>query len=165
MKISEFLRDKKGNSVIYILLAAGILMIALGNAFSTEKPPKEKEETAVISSAESSLKEELTSTLSEIKGAGKVTVMLTYESDGKKNFGYDIAANEKKTVVLNSQGEQRALVEEKIKPVVRGVIIIADGGGNTKIKESLIRAAQTVLQIAPHKIEVFERNEGNDDGH
>lgn len=139
-------------------------MIALGNAFSIEEPSKKKEEATTPSCEESSLKDELTHTLSEIKGAGEVTVMLTYENDGKKNFGYDIAANDKKTVVLNSQGEQRALVEENIQPVVRGVIIIADGGGNIKVKESLIRAAQTVLQIAPHKIEVFERNEGNDDG-
>lgn len=165
MKISNFFRDKKGNSVIYILLAAGILMIAVGNAFSTtEKPPK-KEETIINAPSENSLKDELESILSEIKGTGKVTVMLTYENDGEKNFGYDKSGNEKKTVILNSQGTQEALIQENIQPVVRGVIIIADGGGNIKVKESLIRAAQTVLQIAPHKIEVFERNERNDDGY
>ena len=164
MKISDFFRDKKANSVIYILLAAGILMIALGSAFSAKEPLKENEEITVNSSVENSLEKELSATLSQIKGAGSVTVMLTYENDGKKNFGYDIAASEKKTVVLNSQGSEEALIQEQIQPVVRGVIIIADGGGNIKIKESLIRAAQTVLQIAPHKIEVFERNEGNDDG-
>ena len=139
-------------------------MIALGNTFSSEEPKKEKEEVTTPPAVENNLEDELSCILSQIKGAGEVTIMLTYENDGKKNFGYDVAANEKKTVVLNSQGTQEALVEEKILPVVRGVIIIADGGGNIKVKESLIRAAQTVLQIAPHKIEVFERNERNDDG-
>lgn len=164
MKISDFFRDKKGNSVIYILLAAGILMIVLGNAFTTTKVPEKKEETAKSAFKETALRDELSSTLSQINGAGNVTVMLTYENNGEKNFGYDKTGNDRKTVVLNSQGSQEALIKEHIQPVVRGVIIIADGGGNIKVKENLIRAAQTVLQIAPHKIEVFERNEGNDDG-
>ena len=164
MKISDFFRDKKGNSVIYILLAAGILMIVLGNAFTTTKVPEKKEETAKSAFKETALRDELSSTLSQINGAGNVTVMLTYENNGEKNFGYDKTGNDRQTVVLNSQGSQEALIKEHIQPVVRGVIIIADGGGNIKVKENLIRAAQTVLQIAPHKIEVFERNEGNDDG-
>ena len=70
----------------------------------------------------------------------------------------------KKTVVLSGSGGESALVAEEIAPYVRGVIVVADGGGNIKVKEALLRAVRAALGIVPHKIEVFERNEVYDDG-
>ena len=156
--IDKIFRDKKGNSGIYILLVLGILLIVLGSG-GGEKNKEEKKSSEQIKIVENSLKDELEKTLCEIKGAGSVTVMLTYENDGEKNFGYDTTGKDKKTVILNKQGSQEALVSSQKHASIRGVIIIADGGGNIKVKESLIKAAQTVLSLPAHKIEVFERNE------
>lgn len=160
--IDKIFRDKKNMGVIYILLVAGIMLVVFGSGQSQKKQENKTEEKAVTMAP--SLEEELEKTLCEIKGAGNVTVMLTYENNGEKKFGYDTSGKEKKTVILNKQGSQEALVSTEKEAVVRGVIIIADGGGNIKVRESLIKATQTVLSLAPHKIEVFERNEGYDDG-
>ena len=159
--IDKIFRDKKNSSVIYILLVAGIMLVMFGSGLSEKKENKIEEKVTVSTP---SLKEELEKTLCEIKGAGSVTVMLTYENNGEKKFGYDTAGKDKKTVILNKQGSQEALVSTEKEAAVRGVIIIADGGGNIRVRESLIKATQTVLSLPPHKIEVFERNESYDDG-
>lgn len=161
MKIFEkIFMHKNGNTLIYILLAAGIFLLTAGNAL-TLLPKKETteenihiiEKVSYVSDTEKRLSE----ILSEIKGAGKTDVMIVSHNNGKKSFGYNTDASRKETVILNKQGEDEALVSEEFTPEIRGVIIVADGGGSTSVKADLINAAKTVLGIAPHKIEVFER--------
>lgn len=158
--IDKIFMHKKGNTLIYILLAVGIFLLTVGSTLSpTKKTEPEKAESVVIEqqSAVSATEKRLAAILSEIKGAGKVNVMIVTNNSGKKSFGYDTDGKQKKTVILSRQGQEEALISEEFTPDIRGVIIVADGGGNTFVKADLTNAAKTVLGIAPHKIEVFER--------
>ena len=158
--ISKIFMDKKGNIVIYILLAAGIILLTAGSAgFGSKKETAPTQTEAVSESSENGTEKRLAEILSQIKGAGRVNVMAVWENSGEKTFGYDTEGKQKKTVILNRGTGEEALVSEETTPKIRGVIIVADGGGNGKVKEALTHAAQTVLGIAPHKIEVFERND------
>ncbi len=155
--ISKFFRDKSGNTVIYILLAVGILFVVGGSTLSAvKKTPQENEIPQV---ATQSIDDELSKILSEIKGAGEVSVMIVKDNEGLKSYSCDTDGNQKKTVILNKQGGEEALVSEEIAPRIRGVLIVADGGGKSSVKEALIKSTQTVLGIAPHKIVVCERKE------
>lgn len=154
--IDKFFKDKKGNTVIYILLAAGILLLAGG----TLKPKQEINQAhKIVSEPQEDNEKRLEEILSMIKGAGRVSVMITEENRGRKIFGYDTQGEDKKTVILSQNGGETALVAEEKAPYVKGVIVVSDGGGNIKVKEALLRAVRAVLGIEPHKIEVFERNE------
>lgn len=155
--ISKFFRDKSGNTVIYILLAVGILFVVGGSTLSAVKKPVQ--ENAVAQTVAKSIDDELSQILSEIKGAGKVSVMIVKDNDGSKSYSYDTDGKQKKTVILNRQGGEEALVSEEVAPRIRGVLIVADGGGKGSVKEALIKSTQTVLGIAPHKIVVCERKE------
>lgn len=156
--IDKFFKDKKGNTVIYILLAAGIFLLLAGSTLS--KPKQNINQVQNTSSLPQEENEErLEEILSQIKGAGRVSVMISEENSGRKIFGYDIQGEDKKTVILSQSGGETALVAEEKTPHVKGVIVVADGGGNIKVKEALLRAVRAVLGIEPHKIEVFERNE------
>lgn len=156
--LSKFFRDKSGNTVIYILLAVGILFVVGGSSLSAVKKTS-TEEVKEPMPAVKSIDEQLSEILSEIKGAGEVSVMIVKDNDGSKNYGYDTDGKQKKTVILNKQGGEEALVSEEIAPRIRGVLIVADGGGKGSVKEALIKSTQTVLGIAPHKIVVCERKE------
>ena len=144
--IDKFFTDKKGSAVIYILLTVGILLLTAGSGMFS--PKKTEKPVAAESKAESSTEEKLEKILSQIKGAGRVSVMIV-TTDGKQ----------KKTVILSRGGGEEALVSEEIMPEISGVIIVAEGGGKSSVKAELTHAAQTALAIAPHKIEVFERKD------
>ncbi len=46
------------------------------------------------------------------------------------------------------------------KDTVQSVLVVADGGGKTSVKEKIIRAVRAALGTDSHKIEVLERKDG-----
>lgn len=128
-KIDKFFGDKKSSTVIYILLAMGILLLICGSVLKPQ--PQQPQEIYIDSRAA-----EAERILSEIKGVGNVRVMISGE--------------EKEKSVLQSD-EDNSLSE--------GVLIVADGGGDSRVREKIIRAAGAALGVDPHKIQVFERKE------
>ncbi len=122
--------------------------------------------------------EQLENVLSNIKGCGKVSVMITYESgdesvcasntetqtntvtentqNGTKESS---SVTEKKTpVTIGSGGGEDALVVIKKEPKVKGVIVVAQGAENIAVKVALRDAVETVLQISPSQVEIFAMN-------
>lgn len=117
--------------------------------------------------------EELEAILSQIEGAGKVSVSLTLSSDGVKTYAANIR-EEKKDLEESSAGNKKltseasisrdiavnsgdALLVEHKNPEVVGVLIVAQGAGNPKVKENLTYAASALLDIPVHKVKVMPR--------
>ena len=127
IKIDKLFGDKKGNSIIYILLALGILLLLSGNMLK----PQSQEEVSGHSNPREAQAEQI---LSEIKGVGEVSVMISSEESGKES--------------LFSSGKDESSFS---------VLIVAEGSSDSRIREKIIRAASAALGAEPHKIEVFER--------
>lgn len=128
----------------------------------------------------SELEYKLTEILSEIQSVGKVSVMITLKSgseiipakdesitdkttDEKDVDGGTRALNEKNTsdqvVFMNDQGgTSKPLVLKEINPDIKGVIIVAEGAKDPKVKLQLTEAVQTVLDVPAFRVSVFERN-------
>ena len=120
--IDKIFRDKKSNTVIYILLAVGILMLVFANSAKQSIPYAETK-----SAETSSLNSETEKILSEIDGVGEVRVMMSL-SPGKEGN-------------------------------ITSVLVVADGGGNTAVREKIVRAIKVAVGVDAHKIEVFERTD------
>lgn len=133
IKIDKIFGDKKGGSVIYILLAVGILMLVMASSFgkSTDVTPPTGSKDALSQRAEE--------ILSQIKGVGNVSVMISYKKGEKQQAFF--------------------FEEEGGSDKVESVLIVADGGKNNVIREKIVRAAMAALGVEAHKIEVFERKE------
>lgn len=127
IKLDKIFGDKKGSAVIYILLAMGIILLVCGSSGKKEPVPKENY-TRTSPTLEA---EEI---LSKIDGAGKVSVM-----------------------ICRGMKEENLLTSTKNEEKIGGVLIVADGGGDSKVREKLVRAASVALGVSAHKIEVFER--------
>ncbi|NSW91350.1 MAG: stage III sporulation protein AG [Firmicutes bacterium] len=126
-----------------------------------------------------SMEEKLESILSQIAGAGKVSVMITYVSGSEKVPAYDTRRSENDTHEEDNSGGSRIItqrdIEEKIayeevqsgtkkpiilkekSPEVKGVVVVADGANEPVVKENLVRAVQTLMDVPPHKVQVFMR--------
>ncbi len=203
-KVLEYIKnmisnqDKKKvveNCIIIIII--GILIIIAGGAIIKRKDTGigreylqenrtntgyDKESIGILKDNEDySVEEKLEKILSQIEGAGKVSVMITYVSGDEKVPAYDIRKSENNTNEKDENGGSRVItqrdLEEKIayeeiqsgtkrpiilkekEPEVKGVIVVADGANEPVVKENLIRAIQTLMDVPVHKVQVFARKQ------
>lgn len=85
----------------------------------------------------SELEQRLGEILSEIEGAGRVSVMVTYETS--------------KGVTQSGSGARTEGA------VIKGVVIVADGADNVKVRLNLVAASQTLLDIDANSIQIYDR--------
>lgn len=130
IKLDKFFGDKRNTSIIYLLLAMGILFMIFGN---TSKPQSANQESESMSRAR-----EAELILSELRGAGEVRVMISCDNNSEE----PLFSDEKQK---SSSGIS--------------VLIVADGGNDSYVREKIIKAASAALGVDSHKIQVFERKD------
>lgn len=124
------------------------------------------------------LEKRLKKILSNVADAGEIDVMITtsYSSElvvaqdtkkeetnteetatqgDKRNI---LSSNTESNVVLveNSDGSKKPLVLKELEPKIEGVVIVAQGGDNAIVKDQISRAAQALLNVPAHKVEVLK---------
>lgn len=126
------------------------------------------------------LENQLSSILSKIEDAGKVSVMITLKSSSeiipakdeslsnkitneKDTDGGTRTINEENTsdkvVFANAQsGDSKPLIVKEINPEIKGVIVVAEGAKDAKVKLKISQAVQTVLDVPAYRVTVYERN-------
>jgi len=167
-----------------IILIAGSSLFSRNDTKKTSENKGGVENVETLSkSTESREKEDLEvrleSILSKIEGVGKVDVMVTYVSGKEIVPAYNSRSDENDTVEKDNQGgtrnisessrEESIVFEEEqgvkkpiiikdIEPVVKGVIVVAEGANNPSVQEKILKAVQVLMDLPIHKIQVFERN-------
>lgn len=126
------------------------------------------------------LEKKLAAVLSEVEGVGRTEVMITLESSSEKVIGKDRESESESVQEEDSQGGSRSTAQNKssetaiyengdgqqqvpyitkeITPSVSGVIVIAEGGDDAVIVQSIIEAVQALFEIDTHKIKVMKCN-------
>ena len=130
--------------------------LILGNKKADVQP------TAAVTSVEDE-EERLANILSQIDGAGEVSVMITYYSSSEKNIAYETKVSsrekeeseDKKAVMTDGE----PMVVKEVYPKVRGVIVTADGGGNSAVRSAISEAVTASLDVPAHRICIFKKEE------
>lgn len=128
-----------------------------------------------VSSA--STEERLQQVLSCIRGAGRVEVMITYEtgkeivtamttntntsssesrSDGDTSLSSQVNETSQPATRSGTDGSEPIVLYEK-EPEIRGVIVVAEGAADVAVRLDLQRAVCAVLDVPVTAVEVFER--------
>lgn len=179
--------DGKGITYVYILiiLILAVIIFSFTNKNITKKKVDNTQDVQQVVmgketlSYEEQLQQRLEESLSQISGVGKVDVVIMTntgpekvidkdvtlkESDSIENDGSggnrtnnEMNKDEKTTLLNKSDGTTSPIIIKEKMPVVQGVIIIADNGDQPEIRKNLIKAAEILLNVGPHKIEVFKR--------
>lgn len=138
-----------------------------------------REEDEEADPYEIQMEKRLKAILRQIHGVGEVEVMVT-TTYGKEivlaedTTSHSSSTTEKdteggtrqvsnfddqaKVVMKNNQtssGNEPIVVKEK-QPEIQGVLIIAQGAGNSRVKESITEAARTLLGIPAHRVTVHQ---------
>lgn len=184
-----FNKDKekdKGFLSWVVLLAIGILLIFFsGDLFAVKQ--NNTKDNAVLSTDkvqqpdetfETTMEKRLQNILSNVKGAGKVEVMLTISYGKEIVIADDVSTQEDTSQEKDSTGGTRnsrtyseenkaimytpnsgvtqpVVVKEK-QPKIEGIIIVAEGGDDVIVQSNLRKAASALFDVAEYKIEVFK---------
>lgn len=143
----------------YVLL---VLVIGLGlMALPTEKQDRE----TTVSQPETQpqvLQQELEQILSQIRGAGKVKVLLTeltgsqivYQTDQDQR-GED-SRNIKTVIITDKERNQNGLVHRVDPPVYLGAVIVCQGGDSAAVKLAIVEAVASVTGLSTDRITVLK---------
>lgn len=109
-----------------------------------------------------SLTQELEQILSQVKGAGKVSVMLTVEEGEhiryQTNDTYNGAESERHdTVVITDKDRaQNGLVQQVDPPRYRGAVVVCKGAESPSVRLAIVEAVSKVTGLDSSKISILE---------
>ncbi len=170
------LEFKKKLQYLAVLLIVVVILAIYFASTGTEKKETPQGVQPVDASESSSIEQKLQDTLSKIQGAGRVQVMITYESsaeivpaisvdtqtstttDQNENGSSTTSTENKQSevVTVNGGDGSKALVLKENSPPVKGVIVVAEGADDIGVKLSLLDAVETILNISPDQVDVYK---------
>ncbi|SHJ49077.1 stage III sporulation protein AG [Paramaledivibacter caminithermalis] len=138
-------------------------------------------DTKILETAYSdNMESRLEAILNQIEGVGEVEVMITYETTAEVVPASNTTKSEQTTQETDNQGGKRVTKQEnitenivtvsdkdyrnspivikEIKPIIRGVIVVAQGADNPEIRNNLLEAVTTIFQIKSHKVKIYNQN-------
>lgn len=135
-------------------------------------------ETLSDDSYERQQEERLKEVLGKVEGVGRVDVMITLHASTQKVVEKDAPSRSQRVEEADSQGGNRTTQEnereettvyeegengtrtpyviQELEPLVEGVIVIAEGGGNPAVKQNILEAVQALFPVEAHKIKIMK---------
>lgn len=170
-------KENSNRTIVVLVLLAMIFMF-----FSAKIPENKNDEIEKEPDENKIYKEEIFNTekrleeiLEKINGAGDVSVMIYYSNKGEKIVASDTKIKSEKeniregeekesenreesTVLYGASGDEQPFVTEERMPKPDGVLIIAEGAENEKIKYEISEAARALLGLPPNRIRVAAKD-------
>lgn len=145
--------------VLIILLLGVIFMLQ-----PQDEPVEYVESQMEATDGEKELEKQLEDILMNIYGAGEVKVLLTVEKGECVTYQTDITdsqseedTNHRSQTVLirDDTHKETGLIHQKISPIYRGAIVLAQGANDPKIKLSIVEAVSKVTGLGASNISVL----------
>ena len=142
---------------VLLVLVIGLVLMAL--------PTEEQNRVTTVSQPETQpqiLQQELEQILCQIRGAGKVKVLLTeltgsqtvYQTDQDQR-GED-SSNIKTVIITDKDRNQNGLVHRVDPPVYLGAVIVCQGGDSAAVKLAIVEAVASVTGLSTDRITVLK---------
>ncbi len=183
-----FFGKRKTENLVVLLIIMIIVVVAINYIWKTPEKEEnnivevEKTDKEAENNVQDDLEKKLEDILSNISGAGKVRVMITYSQSSITEPLYDENLKESNTTESddnggtrsisevdnqkqiiykqNADGSREPITKSVISPKMEGAIITSEGANDVNVKTNIIQAVEAATGLATHKIQVFEM-EGN----
>lgn len=183
-EFKKLLDDKKITNLLTIALVIAFIILAL-NVFYPDMFKKEDikstlseevEINTIKEEYEEAQKEELKSILESMYGVGEVKVMISFKSGESKVLAYNsskqvVSTEEKDTeggtrvsnqtddgstvVMTNEGGDNEPFIVETYKPKIEGIMILAEGASDSRIKYDIQKAVSSLYGLSAEKVNVY----------
>ena len=172
---------KKEQWVIGFLMAILVLviMIPVPEKRAQEEVSEKENKVNSLEGHGDSLEKQLQAILQKIAGVGKVEVLITYEDKGRVIVEKDESVSEELVQEADSGGgtrttttsknEEKAVygnsenpyVVQELSPKVKGVLVVAEGGGNLSVKKQIQETIEALFGLDTHKISIMKMEVSN----
>ena len=183
MKMQDFMQKikekklKRSDWLILVLAGILILIIALPTDTKEKKQAEEAKENISMEASKDEIERKLEDILEKIDGAGDVKVMITYQDSGTQVVEKDKNTSENSLEESDSTGGVRSTKEQQLQestvyeeadagntpfvskellPKVEGILIVASGGDNQKVKQNISEAVLALFQVEAHRIKIVK---------
>ena len=189
--INERIKNIKNTEIVALILVVAIILIMYPSLFGDREESLESlEDSGQIEgmaidelSSEEREEERLERKLSVIDGAGMVEVLITYragretivakhtvesstdteEADAEGGVRNVLQqSKEIQPVIIDGRDGREPMILKELTPEVKGVIVIAEGARDVRVRMELLRAVRTVLEVNANQVEVFVMKQRND---
>lgn len=173
---------KRSDWLILVLAGILILIIALPTDTKGKKQAEEakeniSKENSTMEASKDEIEQKLEAILEKIDGAGEVKVMITYQDSGTQVVEKDKNTSENSLEESDSTGGVRSTKEQQLQestvyeeadagntpfvskellPKVEGILIVASGGDNQKVKQNISEAVLALFQVEAHRIKIVK---------
>ncbi|MGI6011696.1 MAG: hypothetical protein ACOX8H_09410 [Ruminococcus sp.] len=184
-KMTEKLKKLKKEQLMVFFLLLGLLIVVMLPVRSEEKTETVQPEEALPTSQPEEqetlagqLEQQLVDTLSQVEGVGRVKAAVTLETSGRKVVEKDVpvsdssssqtdqdggtqdsqsSSSEEETVYQrDSEGNEVPYVVQETTPEIRGVVVVAQGGGDPVVERQIQEAVMALFHVDAHKIKVMK---------
>ena len=163
-KLKELPSDKIKKYALIAVVAAAILLIYFSTLY--DKTSAEDENTPQTENAQE-LEKRMEEALKRVEGAGEVSVVINYESTSelvpatKTDLSEQQSSSDGKSQNSESKSEDiaqvsgNAVILKEKQPKVRGVMVVAKGAKNIRVKNDILFAVMTLLDVTADKVEIL----------
>lgn len=141
--LKKIFENDIARKIIIITGLIGIALIFISSFFDLSKPEKtSKEECFSVTTYNTEIQTDLQEIISHIDGAGKTEVLLTMENSVEYVYLEDSTTKTK-----------------EIQPIIRGVLVVCDGGNDPVVAERITSAVTRALDISATKVCITKLSE------
>ena len=155
IKSKEVLGKILKNKKIVILVTVAVILYIL--SMGTENKKQEVKEPVIVNYTDEKKLEKI---LSNVKGAGNVSVYISYENSGVNNIAYDYrnsnTSNEVLVKTIGKSSNEEPYVLSRTNPQIAGILVTATGAQSDSMKALLKKYVKAATNVSLNKIEVAQ---------
>lgn len=173
--ITRFFKIKQAKSVFVVLIVAIIALLILSKPISLKGVggSSVNSNLGYMTGLDycNQLENKLVDVLGCINGVGEISVMVTVESSPEiklatstdertntTNNGSGVVTNNtvvSDPVIIGSSGQNNPIVLSEMSPQITGVIVVAKGAKDVKVRLNLLQAVEALLNVPTENIQIY----------
>ena len=137
------------NKYALVVLGIGLLLVLWPTGSKTEETGVSELTAPAFSITDEESR--LENQLSKIKGAGRVSVLLSVQGSASR----ELAESEDGTLVVSENGKERVVELYYVNPEYMGAVIVCDGANSADVRLAITQAVSDFTGLSSDKIAVI----------
>lgn len=163
--ISEIKKDKK--ITFSLIISMAVIVVIIVSEFSFGASENKNPAPDINKNYYFTDEKEVEAFLENIHGAGKVSVLIMYDTSEEYIYAKDTEEDTKSEkdkgreinyksqhIIIKEDGDEKGLRIKEIYPEIRGVAVICEGGDNPVVKEQIMSILTALFDINTNSISV-----------